>query len=434
MAEPEKTSRRLPSQEKLLLDYLQRLDEHRENRKVVHLHLSSLKPYNRRENHILAAVNGFENLIQGMFGQLFVLKNADIFFFFKANAMAQTETVVQKVRFLFSDDPLLEDEAPDENRFSTWYDAEDQYEDVLKAVQAIIESEETNKSKKQTRMDARSALKMRQKEGDPMTPEILARVETALERADLSNLMRRQFICTVDRQMIPEPSFSEMFISIADLRETLIPGTNLLSNRWLFQHLTEALDLRVLSLLSKSDAMAISGDISFNANVATLLSREFQEFDDNIAAAKRGSMIIELQELDVFSDLGAYLFAREFVQDKGYRICIDGLTFETMQMIDRERLGFDLVKLVWNPEMADGGPEAHGKIRATVKCAGPSRVVMCRVDNREAIDFGHSVGIGLFQGHFVENLIAEDNRRRELLRLKRRMERSEEEEEEGGLF
>jgi len=45
--------------------------------------------------------------------------------------------------------------------------------------------------------------------------------------------------------------------------------------------------------------------------------------------------------------------------------------------------------------------------------------------NREAIDFGHSVGIDLFQGRYVEGLIAEDGRRREFLKLKRRIERSE---------
>jgi len=51
-------------------------------------------------------------------------------------------------------------------------------------------------------------------------------------------------------------------------------------------------------------------------------------------------------------------------------------------------------------------------------------MVLCRCDNREAVDFGKSVGITLFQGRFIENLIAEDGRRRELLRLKRRIERS----------
>ncbi|MBL6941846.1 MAG: hypothetical protein ISR53_06770 [Rhodospirillales bacterium] len=280
-------------------------------------------------------------------------------------------------------------------------------------------------------MDTRSSLKIRQKEGEPITPEILARVESALERTDLSNLVRRQFICTIDGQMIPEQSFSEMFISIADLRETMVPGINLLSNRWLFQHLTETLDKRMLSLLSKNDALTISGDISFNANVTTLLSNGFQEFDDNNMASRRGSMIIELQKVDIFADLGAYLFAREFVQDKGYRICLDGLTHNTMGMVDRERLGADLVKLVWHSDMVDGGTDMHEKVRSVVKRANPSKVILCRVDTREAIDFGHSVGIKMFQGHFVENLIAEDGRRRELLRLKRRMERAEESSEFG---
>ncbi|MBC8268132.1 MAG: hypothetical protein H8E36_05235 [Rhodospirillaceae bacterium] len=424
-------NKHLASQEKLLLDYMRRLEEQKDEHMAVHLHLSALKPYNRRDHHIRAAENSFENLIKSLHGQLFMTKNSDMFFFFKAAAQAQTETVVQKVRFLFGDDPLLENEDADENRFSTWYNIAHQFEELLHLIEGAIETEEKRKKETRARMDTRSSLKIRQKEGEPITPEILARVESALERTDLSNLVRRQFICTIDGQMIPEQSFSEMFISIADLRETMVPGINLLSNRWLFQHLTETLDKRMLSLLSKNDALTISGDISFNANVTTLLSNGFQEFDDNIMASRRGSMIIELQKVDIFADLGAYLFAREFVQDKGYRICLDGLTHNTMGMVDRERLGADLVKLVWHSDMVDGGTDMHEKVRSVVKRANPSKVILCRVDTREAIDFGHSVGIKMFQGHFVENLIAEDGRRRELLRLKRRMERAEESSEFG---
>ncbi|MBT7487348.1 MAG: hypothetical protein HN673_13335, partial [Rhodospirillales bacterium] len=127
-------------------------------------------------------------------------------------------------------------------------------------------------------------------------------------------------------------------------------------------------------------------------------------------------------------DLGAFLFAREFVQAKGYRVCLDGMTYEAMEMLDRERLGTDLVKLIWNPEMIDGGEETHQQVRRLVEHTGPENVVLCRVDNREAVDFGQTVGINLFQGRHIENLIAEDTRRRELLRLKRRIERSEEDE------
>jgi hypothetical protein len=219
--------------------------------------------------------------------------------------------------------------------------------------------------------------------------------------------------------------FSELFISIKDLRETMLPDVNLVANRWLFQHLTTTLDRRMLSMLTKTDSISFSGDISFNINVATVLSQEFQAFDDNIAAGRRGAMIIELQKEDIFCDLSAYVFAREFVQEKGYKVCLDGLTMETIGFIDRERLGADLAKLIWHPDLADGSDELHSKLKNIVKSGGPDRVIMCRCDNRESVDFGRSMGINLFQGRHIESMIAEDGRRLEMLKLQRRIERSE---------
>ncbi|MEE8392827.1 MAG: hypothetical protein V3R66_00665 [Rhodospirillales bacterium] len=417
-------SKRLPSQENLLLDYVRRLEDHKEGRKAVRLHISKLKSYNRRDHHIRAASNSFESLIKTLKGQLFVLKNSDMFFIYKGEAHTQTETVVQKVRYLFSDDPLLE-EGKDSGVFTIWFDVQTDYSEILHIVQGLVDEEKKRATEVSSRMDTRAALKAKQEQGEPLTPEVLERVETALQRTDLSSLVRRQFVCSIDKKMVPEPVFSELFISIKDLRETLLPGVNLLSNRWLFQHLTETLDRRMLAMLSKTDTFTISGDISFNLNISTLLSSEFQLFDDNITAARRGGMIIELQKVDIFADLGAYLFSREFVQEKGYRVCLDGMTYQTLPFIERKRLGVDLIKVFWDGEMVDGGEKMSAQIKEMVENAGDSKIVLCRVDTREAIDFGHSVGFKLFQGRHVESLIAEDTRRRELLRLKMRMERSE---------
>lgn len=430
MAAPQ--DQKLPSQEHLLLDYMHRLEEHRAERRAVHLHLSALKPFNRREQHIRAAASGFESLIKDLLGQLFILGNADLVFIFKREALAPVETAVQKIKFLFSDDPLLDEEA-DSQRFASWHDMADDYDVLLQFAQEVAEAagaDVTAPGERAgppvaagARMDTRAALKARQEKGEPITPAILDRVEKALTRADLSNLVRRQYVCAVSAKNVPEPIFSELFISIADLRETLIPGVNLLSNRWLFQHMTQTLDQRVLAMLSKAEPELLSGDISFNLNVSTLLSQEFLSFDDDITAARRGSMIIELQKVDIFADLGAYLFAREYLQEKGYRICIDGLTFETLGMLNREKLGADMVKLIWHPDLMDGGDTMHATVRDLVAGTGADRVILTRVDNREAIDFGRSVGIHQYQGRYVETLIAEDARRRELLRLKRRIER-----------
>jgi hypothetical protein len=158
------------------------------------------------------------------------------------------------------------------------------------------------------------------------------------------------------------------------------------------------------------------------------MSDEFQAFDAGVSANRRGAMIIELQKEDIFADLRGYLFAREFVQSMGYRVCLDGLTLETLQIIDHQKLGANMLKLIWHPDLVDGGENVVAMIRGMVNSMGGENVVLCRCDNREAINFGQSVGIGLYQGRYVETLIAEDDRRRELMRLKRRIERSNEQE------
>lgn len=424
MADSGDGQKRLPSQENLLLDYVRRLEKHKAGRKVVILHLSALRPFNRRDQHIRAAASNFDQLISDMTGQLFTLKNADIYFIFKSEALPQVETLVQKIKFLFDDDPLVAEEDKQTQSFASWYDADDDFPAILNLVQSVAQSEQERQTAVRARMDARAALKAKQQQGEPLTPEVLARVETALVRADLSNLVRRQFVCEVDSKLVPTQSFSKLFVSIQDLRETLQLGVNLVANRWLFQHLTETLDRRMLSMLTKTDGISISGEISFNINVATILSKEFQIFDDNIAASRRGQMIIELQKEDIFSNLSSYIFAREFVQDKGYRVCLDGMTLDTVTMIKRDRLGVDMTKLVWSPDLVDGGEEVHKLLKSMVKHEGEEKFILIRCDNREAIDFGKSVGINRFQGRFVENLIAEDGRRRGLLRLKRRIERN----------
>jgi len=410
------------TQEQLLMEYLRRLENRREGRKAVRINLSALMPANRREHHIRAATNSFESLVSELMGQLFELKNLDIFFVYKAEAHTRVEDTVQKVKFLFSDDPLFDEKRRAEKEFVDWYDVETGYDDLVKMVREMSD-EEGGRQRTSSRSNVREALKARQEHGEPLTPEILSRAVKALQRTDLTSLVRRQFICGVTRKLVPEPMFSEIYISIMDLRETMMPGINLTANRWLFQYLTESLDKRVLSLLSKTDRFSITGDISFNVNVSTLLSPEFLAFDEGISAARRGSMVLELQKVDIFADLGAFLFVREFCQEKGYRICLDGMTHQNLSMIDRERLGVDYVKLMWSSDLVDGGEDMKTKIRELVQAAGKGRVIMARCDNREAVDFGRSVGINLFQGHFVEYLIAEDERRRQLLKLKHRIER-----------
>ena len=405
------------SQEGLLLKYLKELEKDCKDFRMVHVHLSYLKPDNNSEQNLQTVISWFETLVESSSLRFFPLENLDIYVFFPTQIMDQVEGTVSEIRNLFKDDPLVIEENDSDKKIITWFDVEKDFSLILQNAQKLIPNESVSK-KKGSRKDARSMLKAKQKLGYPLTPRVLAKVETALARADLSSLVRRQIICRVDENMVPEKLFSELFISIQDLRETILPDVNLASNRWLFQHLTTTLDKRMLAMLGKTDVIPYSGDLSFNINVTSVLSTEFKSFDEKVSAGRRGGLIVELQKEDIFSDLNAFVFARDFAQKRGYKVCIDGLTFETFSIIDRERLGADLSKLVWNPNASDSSEELHEQIRSVVKLGGGDRTILCRCDNSVAIKTGHSLGIELFQGRYVETLIIENEKRLELEKLK----------------
>mgnify|MGYP006088417443 CR=1 FL=1 len=414
------------SQEELLLGYMQQIEKDREDRRMVHLHLSNLSPNKDLKQNIQTAVSSFKPLVSSAKAKLFSIENSDIYLFFKNSIYDQVNETVYEVSELFADDPLISEENTEQNLF-TWFDIEKDFSLILQGVQKLTSTEDNQKKKAVGRKDARFALKAKQKLGYPLTPRVLAKVETALARADLSSLVRRQIVCRVDTQMATENLFSELFISIQTLRETILPDVNLASNRWLFQHLTTTFDKRMLAMLGKKDVITYSGDLSLNINVSTVLSPEFKTFDEKISGERRGALIIELQKEDIFSDLDAYVLARDFVQNKGYKVCIDGLTLETFSIIDRERLGADLTKLIWNPNLTDSSDELREKIRSIVKLGGGERTILCRCDNSEGIEIGHSLGIELFQGRYVETLIIENERRLDLEKLKKVTEKEDDE-------
>ncbi len=414
--------KRTIGQENLLLDYVQKLERHKSGRRAAVVRLSALLPQHRRDHHVRIAANTFEALVKQFRGQIFTLSNGDLVFIFKEEALEETEAAIVKLRFLFSDDPLLvEENQAGKPSFVNWFMLSRDYDSLLHLAQSAVTEEQNRRNREFTKSYVARQTATLTQQGEPLTPHLLHRLEETLSRADPSNMMRRQAISAIIGKAPPQPVFNELFISIADLRETVLPNVNLASNPWLFQQLTETLDRRVLSLLNKHDDRTVAGDVSININVQTLLSPEFLAFDDNLRAGMRGTIVLEVQKVDIFADLGAFLFARDFAHDRGYRLCIDGVTMESLPFIDRDRLGVDLLKLAWTPELAGGTLPNGESLEVYLRRCGPSRAILCRCDAQDAIDFGQSVGITLFQGRHVEALRAAEAQRSKGISGRRRL-------------
>lgn len=394
-----------------LADHAHRLSRFPTGWRAVYIHLSNLRAQNRQEHHQRMAAASFEQLIRRFDGRLFRLENADFVFACKGAEVSDIEAVVDKLRALFSEDPVALSGDTGGARFTTWFDIGSPPErDAFKqlADELYARSEERRERERLGRgEDGQSVgIARPQETTGPLTPELLGRLEEALGRMDIRGLIRRQPICAVIPGNEPKLVFNELFIAMAELKRQLMPGVDLFADSSLFQRLTQSLDKRVLAALPdmKSD---LERAFSLNVNVSTLLSPEFLAFDMQLRAATKKAVVFELQTADIFSDMGAYMFAREFIHDRGYRFCVDGLTHLTFPLVNREDLGVDLKKMYWAPDLSDEGQDARcEKIRKSVAQAGAARVILCRVDDEDAVAFGQSLGISLFQGRYIDQLLS----------------------------
>jgi EAL domain-containing protein (putative c-di-GMP-specific phosphodiesterase class I) len=388
-------------QEARLLAAVEDLGERANERQAVHIHLSRLREHNRRSHHMRIAEMTFSSFVQRFEGQIFTLANADLVFLCKSGHRDEIDEVVDKLRYLFSEDPLTRaDTAEDVGGFCDWYDLAKDVDAFQGAAQKLMGAAESARES-DTDAPAAEALK-------PLEPKLLDLVEKALSHADISTLLRRQPVCVVvDGKAAREPVFTELYVSIADLQEMIAPGIDLLANRWLFQYLTQVLDKRVLAYLKRARRDVLKERISININMATLLSPEFVAFDSELGAEECGTIAIELQSFDIIADMSSFQFICDFLRDRGYRLCFDGLTHLTLQYIDRQRLGIDLLKVYWSADMADylsGG--RLKEMRQFVTRAGEGRIILCRCDTEQAIEIGQSLGISLFQGRYVDAMLS----------------------------
>ena len=392
--------------EGLLLDYAHRIGKRRKGRRAVRIHLSRLKPHNRREHHLRIAASTFETLIRKFDGAIFKLFNKDLVVICTGAQVADIDDCVLRVRYLFSEDPLFrDDEGAEDDPFCDWYDLETEYPQFLAQAEQI--AEEKTQQETQRAVQVSEDQRPKRHGGPPLGAPQLAAVIGSILNADLSSMLRRQPICAVVRGQKPQMLFNELYISVETLRQTLMPTHDLLGNRWLFQELTRHLDRRMMHLLTHRKHAAINSAFSLNLNIETLVSPEFLEFDAELNSAAKRTIVVELQLFDIVADLKNFYFARGFLHDRGYRLCLDGTSCLSLPLVNREQLGLDLIKMQWSRELAEHATgRQDADLRRAAETLTPERLILYRCDSEEAMEFGRSLGITMYQGFHVDRMLA----------------------------
>ncbi len=395
-----------------VIELLQLIEPSPQGWQAIAFHFSKLLEHYRSEYQIKIATNLMNDLLGDRDGAIYLCEDATIFVMVRNFPKSLTEKMIFQLRYLFMDDPLAYTTEGDENpEFALTYDIESQWQEFSnlckrRLVTRVRQAQGIAPRAASLMMDEAALDRSGQPTLKPFTASNLATIEHEIRDVDLSATIRRQPICAALPETKVRSVFDEMYININHLRQSMGIDVDLLSNRWLFKYLTQILDERMLSMIQRNPVRYLTNPISLNLNIPTLLSSRFTEFDAAIKSSSKTSIVIELQIADVFADMTTFMLAKDTVQKLGYRVCLDGLSELSLPQIDRLRLGFDLVKLIWNSDSGRDVISAKNiRLAEAIRHCGINRVILTRCDNKQAVEYGQALGITLFQGRYLDGLV-----------------------------
>lgn len=372
---------------------------------AIHFRLSGLQEQYKSEFQLKIAVNILNDIFRVEQGSIFVARDGDLFIIYHGEDRNILEKAVFQLRYLFVDDPLANNEDGSENEdFCQIYDLAFQWRAFHRICLERLELAKAAEVQGKTSARPRGASR------GIFSPSDLLDIEDKLEEIELGYALRRQPLCAVKKGSPVKPVFHEVYVNMAHLKRLLDTNVDLPSNKGLFKYLTEALDKKVLKIIMERPKAYMSGAISLNLNVSTILLPEFAAFCKKNSGAGKVPIVIEVNVADVFADMNMFLMAKNLAHDLGCRICLDGLTDTSFIHVDRERLGFDLAKLQWNADMeGDLGSKENRQLAKAIEACGSNRMILCRCDSQHAIDYGHALGISLFQGRYPDRMLDPDS-------------------------
>ncbi len=437
-----------PSQMNELFEYTRSFRRYPKGFRALHLRFSVLDRLHKQPHHRRSIATAFNKLIGSKEGKLFWQKNFDLFFVCKNCSHTQLEIVKLEALRTVEDSPILKQliEQGRDDELCDWYDLGIEYTAFYNLVEKLfkhskqpdnIDEEDTpslqnlmanldpeneeavpatnNKEriveKPQSSVDYEKPKTVANydhivpKNVNPaMGPMQLDKLERNILTMDMFALHSEQNICVILDKQAPQVVFTKKYISLTEVNNSILPNYDISGDKWLFQRLTKTFDKKLMQALIDYDGFP-EQVLSININVSTILTKEFDKF---IAKQKNLSdhpLVLEITLFDIISDLNEYYKAYDKIHKLGCKICICKMDIQSLYILNRELMNVDFLKIRWNKIYQSSVSQLDkNRVIDAIKSQGKMRVVLSDCDSRDALDFGNSVGIVMYQGFEVDKL------------------------------
>jgi hypothetical protein len=199
----------------------------------------------------------------------------------------------------------------------------------------------------------------------------------------------------------PRDVMREYFVGMDALKSHVFLDVELRGSGNIFNQLTITLDRLLLDAFA--DANPTRAACSINLNVESVFTRAFQNFLEEADKKSFDNMVFEFRQANVLQQYDEYEVAANLIASRKGGIAIDAVFPETVGIVNMQRLSANYAKIFWR-QGAETVLQGFAREIEELQNAG-TQVILARVDDDLGIDVGHDLGITLFQGFYIDDML-----------------------------
>ncbi len=235
-----------------------------------------------------------------------------------------------------------------------------------------------------------------------LTAKNVDQIEQLLGEIDLRRYGRTQHIYR-DTKTGWEPAGEEYFISFEDLRRERFPKLEVVASEHFFFSICGILDQKLLAQLAVNYGTIAGRVIHLNLSIASIMGAVFTQFVHSVPRDQRHLICFELHRGDLFQDFSLTLSAIDALRHEGFRVAIDSVTPDMVPYLNLGSFPVDALKLnVSKDRLLQLNDPVIRKALAQI----PSdKLIFFRCDNDRALAVGREMGVSVFQGWLIDDLV-----------------------------
>jgi len=237
----------------------------------------------------------------------------------------------------------------------------------------------------------------------PLTPWALDQIVKLFATIDIRRYVRSQNIYRATATGW-EIASAEYFVSVEEMRRERFPRLEIRTPERLFMELCSELDYRLLNQFAEQPASLASGTINLNIAIESVLGSSFSKFVHTLTPEHRRQMTFEINRGDMLLNFEATLSAISLLKQEGFKVALDALHPGMLPYLNCALFEADFLKIRLGKDMLQQIDSVV--VMQALEKLPKERIIFYRCDHEAALAIGKKLGISLFQGWYIDDVVS----------------------------